>query len=232
MVHGRRFRSLFAKSWAAAFPELPASRALVARLEGEKASYEEALAAGMVESAELQRVLMAEVIADNAAGFAAPFGVRNPTLGIFLIVCRELPVWEVLDCRTMALADFVLATGARKNIASTLLVGHVGALGGWDNLCDAPKALPSGQVEWADVGLRTDLSSLTKAPAMRVLFLGHMARGAGLRLLREISALGRRWKQGADDCRARSSCSTTQRESSGSGRYKTRATASWLARRA
>jgi hypothetical protein len=113
MIEGMRFRGLFAKSWVAAFPELPASRAFVGRLEREKAVYEKALADGKAESAELQLLLIAEVIADNATGFAATLGARDPNLAIVRIVCPELPVWEWLDWDDMTLANVVFATGAR-----------------------------------------------------------------------------------------------------------------------
>jgi hypothetical protein len=78
MVSGKRFRGAFARSWGDAFPHLPASRALRARLEREKAEYERALATGEMESAELQLLLIREVAADNAAGFAATLGGRDP----------------------------------------------------------------------------------------------------------------------------------------------------------
>jgi hypothetical protein len=52
-------------------PRLPASRALVARLEREKTVYEEALADWKVEPADVQLCLIREVVADNAAGFAS-----------------------------------------------------------------------------------------------------------------------------------------------------------------
>jgi hypothetical protein len=54
MVRGKLFRGAFAKSWAAALPELPVSCALVARVEREKTMYDEAVVAGQVESAEAQ----------------------------------------------------------------------------------------------------------------------------------------------------------------------------------
>jgi hypothetical protein len=120
-VKGRRFRGLFAKSWASAFPELLASRAFVARLERERAVYEEALAAEKVEPVETQRLLIGEVRADNAAGFAAALGARDPKLIIYRIVCPEVPVWELLDWSTMSLADFVFAMGARE--ITRLLLG-------------------------------------------------------------------------------------------------------------
>jgi hypothetical protein len=112
-VEGMRFRGAFAKSWASAFPALPASRALVARLEREKAVYGKDLAEGEAVSAELQLLLITEVIADNAAGFAATLGARDPNLAIVRIVCPDLPVWDVLDWDDMTLANFVFATGAR-----------------------------------------------------------------------------------------------------------------------
>jgi hypothetical protein len=112
MVQGRRFRGLFAKSWASAFPELPASRALVARLEREKAVYEKDLADGEAESSELQLLLIREVIADNVAGFATTLGARDSELTIYRFVCPELPVWELLDWDYMTLAGFAFAMGA------------------------------------------------------------------------------------------------------------------------
>jgi hypothetical protein len=121
MLQGSRFRGLLAKRWASAFPELPASRALGDRLEREKAVYEDALAARKAEPAEIQLLLITEVIADNAAGFAAMLGVRNPRLNISRIVCPELPMWEVLDWDVMTLADLVFAMGARK--ITRLLLG-------------------------------------------------------------------------------------------------------------
>jgi hypothetical protein len=97
MVRGRRFRGLLAKSWVSSFPELPASRALVARLERENTVYDEALAAGETELTELQLLLIGEVVADNAAGFAATLGARDPELWIYRVVCPELfrgPSWR------------------------------------------------------------------------------------------------------------------------------------------
>jgi hypothetical protein len=83
--------------------------------------YEDALAAGKAEPAEMQLLLIIEVIADNAAGFAAMLGVRNPRLNISRIVCPELPIWEVLDWDVMTLVDLVFAMGARE--ITRLLLG-------------------------------------------------------------------------------------------------------------
>jgi hypothetical protein len=116
---------LVAKSWASAFPELTTSRALVARLEKEKIVYEEALAAGSAEAAELQLVLVKEVIVDNVAGFAAALGARDPKLNISRVVCPELPVWELLDWDKMPLPDLAVAMGARA--ITRLLLGLFGS---------------------------------------------------------------------------------------------------------
>jgi hypothetical protein len=121
MVQGRRFRGLLARSWVSAFPELPASRAFVARFELEKKVPEKAVAAGKAESTELQLLLIGEVVSDNAAGFAARLGARDPNLAIFRVVCPELPVWEVLDSIRLPLANIVFAMGARA--ITRLLLG-------------------------------------------------------------------------------------------------------------
>jgi hypothetical protein len=121
MVNGRRFRGAFAKSWTAAFPELPASRALVARLERERTAYENAFATGKAESVELQLRLINEVMADNAAGFAAALGVRDPKLIVSRVVCPELPIWELLDWDTICLTDCAIAMDARAT--TRLLLG-------------------------------------------------------------------------------------------------------------
>jgi hypothetical protein len=61
------------------------------------------------------------VISDNAAGFAAMLGARNPKLCIFRFMCPELPVWTVLGSGRVALVSFVFAVGARK--ITRLLLG-------------------------------------------------------------------------------------------------------------
>jgi hypothetical protein len=124
MFQRSRFRGLLAKDWASAFPELPASRALVDRLAREKAVYEDALAARKAEPAEMQLLLITEVIADNAAGFAAMLGVRNPRLNIGRIVWPELPILEGRDLDVMTLVDLVFAMGARE--ITRLLLGFFG----------------------------------------------------------------------------------------------------------
>jgi hypothetical protein len=98
----------------------------------EKTGYEEALAAGKVESAEVQRLLIREVIADNAAGFAATLGVRVPKLYIWRIVCPDEPVWELLDWRMMTLPDLVCAMGARE--ITRLLLGFFDVIPTGDSL--------------------------------------------------------------------------------------------------
>jgi hypothetical protein len=142
MVRGRRFRGLFAGSWASAFPEQPASRALVAHLEREKAACDEAHAAGETELTELQLLLIGEVVTDNAAGFAATLGARDPELWIYRMVCPELPVWELLDWNRMTLANFAFAMGARQ--ISRLLLGFFEVVPGGDSV---PCALASGDEE-------------------------------------------------------------------------------------
>jgi hypothetical protein len=77
MVDGKRFRGLFAKSWASAFPELPVSRALVCRLGREKTVCEEGLAAEVVESAELQLRLIREGSPTTRPGSLRPWGLAT-----------------------------------------------------------------------------------------------------------------------------------------------------------
>jgi hypothetical protein len=74
-----------------------------------------------VEPTELQRLLITEVMADNAARFAATLGARNPRLCIFRFVYPELSVWEVLTADRLTLTNFVFAMGARAN--TRLLLG-------------------------------------------------------------------------------------------------------------
>jgi hypothetical protein len=69
----------------------------------------------------VQRLLITEVIADDAAGFAVTLGARDPELDIRCIVYPELPVWELLDWGLMTLTNFVFAMGARQ-ITRLLLV--------------------------------------------------------------------------------------------------------------
>jgi hypothetical protein len=121
MVNGPRFQGAFTKSWVSAFPELPASRALVARRERGKTEYEKALRSGKAESAELQLLRIAAVKADNVAAFAATLGARDPNLCVFRFACPELPVWNVLDSDRMTLVNIVFAMGAQAIVR--LLLG-------------------------------------------------------------------------------------------------------------
>jgi hypothetical protein len=133
---------LFAKSWAAAFPELPGSRAIVARLEREKVVYEDALRSGRAESARLQVLLIAAVMSDNAAAFAATLGARSPRLYILQFLCPDLSVWEVLNSDRVTLVNFVFAMGARA--ITRLLLGFFEVVPSADSL---PCALASRDEE-------------------------------------------------------------------------------------
>jgi hypothetical protein len=105
--------------------------------------YEKALADGKAESAELLLLLIREVIADNAAGFAATLGARDPRLTmLYRIVCPALPVWEVLDWAFLTLANVVVAVGARA--ITRLLLGFFEFIPNEDSLTCA---LASGDEE-------------------------------------------------------------------------------------
>jgi hypothetical protein len=101
-------------------------------MEGEKAVFEKALAAGKVEPADTQLRLVAEVVADNAAGFAATLGARNPNLSICRVVCPDVLVWEMLDVAGLPLVDFVFAMGARE--ITRLLLGFFEVVPAEDSL--------------------------------------------------------------------------------------------------
>jgi hypothetical protein len=76
--------------------------------------YEEALAAGKGKSVKSQPLLITEMSADNAAGFAATLGARDPSLTIARIVCPKLSAGAcVLDTTAISIANSVSAVGAR-----------------------------------------------------------------------------------------------------------------------
>jgi hypothetical protein len=80
-VRVRHFRGLFARAVGVTH----------SRLEREKTAYRDAL------TAEGQLRLIAAVMTDAAAEFAAVLGVREPSFNINRVVCPQMPVWGLLD---------------------------------------------------------------------------------------------------------------------------------------
>jgi hypothetical protein len=85
---------------------------------------------------------MTEVVADNAARFAATLGARDPKLYIFRVVCPEVPVWDVLNLDRVMLMNFVFMMDARA--ITRLLLGFFEVVpNGFSLVC----ALASGDEE-------------------------------------------------------------------------------------
>jgi hypothetical protein len=76
--------------------------------------------------------LITEVIADDAAGFGATLGVRDPRIVIFRVTCPDAPAWKLLDWHMMTLTDLVFATGAPA--ITRLLLGFLGGVRNWRSL--------------------------------------------------------------------------------------------------